>query len=223
MKPDTQSTARQVVDVLTTVGLALSLIAIPACGGAPRASEAAAPTATPEPAQSTPATPSGATTADAGAPATADLCPGIVRDAVEDLTWFVNDFGLLGYVDVQRAPAVIAEQCKTWPIEGQRCVAKPSAVWENKLGCLDDEAIRRWRAAAKPLLDPPTSERVPPPKTGTCDYGTLVEKLQTCAAVPERMRRKLQKQWQLSPGPPRNVCFDAERLLRQRMKEAGCP
>ena len=220
----------RVAAVLAAFGLAMSLVGVPACGGGPRASETPGAGASSGPGPSTPATPpradaadAGAPATDAGAPATADLCPGIVRDALEDLTWFVNDFGVIGYVDIVRAPAVLEAHCKTLSIESQRCIAEPSPVWKDKTDCVDAEGIRRMQAALRPLLDPPASERVPPPKTGHCEYGALVERLQACTAVPERMRRKLRQQWQRSPGPPRNVCFDAERLLSQRLKEAGCP
>ncbi len=151
-------------------------------------------------------------------------CEALVRDSVEDMTWFVGDFGLIDYVDVERLPAVIREQCKMFTPDEFRCINRDTGtVAVDKTSCIPKAKRDALAAAVRPLMaENPADIKEAAKKASHCEYGSQMAKLQACKAVSERTRKRLRNGWNASRNPPNDVCLIAQELLKRRLAAVGC-
>jgi len=167
--------------------------------------------------------PSDAAAAPVSAAPPPDRCDKLVRDGVEDATWFVNEYGLLDYVDIDRLPAVIREQCKTYTDAELACMTPdPGPKPVDLTGCVPPNKLAAMRSAMLPLLDYPADLKEAARITLRCDYGDAMRAMAACKAVPERMRRKLERAWSVAINPPLRNCGIGATLMKQRLAAIGC-
>src|SRR4051812_27809867 len=98
--------------------------------------------------------PAASPSAPVAAPAAAkpDRCAAWIAYTLEDMTWFVGEHGILDYVDVDHAPAVLAEVCASLTDDEIACDLKDADRPSDKRGCVAQDKIPKMRETLMPLF-----------------------------------------------------------------------
>jgi hypothetical protein len=156
--------------------------------------------------------------------ATPDRCAAWVAYQLEDMTWFIGDYGLLDYVDIARTPAVLRDLCKGLSDGEIACDLEDTDRPHDKLGCLSRDKIAAWRDAILPLLKLPAELRAHADAARTCHYYEAMRAMEACGAVPAKMRRKLKRAWASTANvqSPPFACQVGLEVMQQRLAALGC-
>jgi hypothetical protein len=156
-------------------------------------------------------------------PAKPDRCDAWIQHEVAGMSWYVGEYGLLDYVDVDRLPAVVRTECHKLSDEELACVSKDTPDGD-KLHCVSSAERDAYRSALLPLLALPADLRAAAKAATRCEYGKAMTAMNACPKVPERYRRNLERAWSSAANvqSPPFACQVGVEVMKRRLASIGC-
>jgi hypothetical protein len=150
-----------------------------------------------------------------------DRCQPWIDKEVRGMSWYIGEYGLLDYVDIEKLPAVVRGQCDGLTDVELACVEKEQSIATD---CLPQAKLDALRAVVLPLLELPPDLRAKADAATRCEYQTAMDLMHECANVPARFRALLDRAWASTANvqSPPFWCQVGVEVMKTRLAAIGC-